>query len=218
MMAPRERPVDRAARVSRKIQLAVATELRDARLAAGLSQQSVGRAAGISHAQVGRVERGAVSGLTIAQLGGIATALGLDLSVRFFPGGDPLRDAAQSSLLERLRQRIHVSLKWQTEVALPIEGDRRAWDALIGSSNERTAVEPETRVSDGQALARKLSLKRRDGRIERVILLIADTRRNRAALISWREALRSDFPLDSREILRALQEGRHPPDSGIVVL
>jgi len=165
-----------------------------------------------------RSERGAVSGLTIAQLSGIATALGLDLSVRFFPGGDPLRDGAQSSLLEGLRQRIHVSLNWQTEVALPIEGDRRAWDALIGSSNERTAVEAETRISDAQALARKLSLKRRDGRIERVVLLIADTRRNRAALISWRETLRSDFPLDSREILRALQEGRHPPDSGIVVL
>src|SRR5438046_7174298 len=102
MMAPRERPVDRAARVSRKTQLAVATELRDARLAAGLSQQSVGRAAGISHAQGGRVECGAVSGLTIAQLSGSATALVLDLSGSFFPGGDPLRDAAPSSLLDGL--------------------------------------------------------------------------------------------------------------------
>jgi hypothetical protein len=71
---------------------------------------------------------------------------------------------------------------------------------------------------DVQALDRRISLKARDGQIDRVILLVADSEANRRALRLHREALRASFPLDSRAILRAIREGRCPSASGILVL
>jgi len=79
-------------------------------------------------------------------------------------------------------------------------------------------VEAETRLVDAQAVARKVALKQRDAGIESVILLVADTRNNRHALSACREGLRTVLPLDSREVLIALREGRDPPGSGVVLL
>ena len=141
----------------------------------------------------------------------------MEISVRFYPGSDPLRDAAHAALLERLRGRLHPSLGWRLEVPLPIEGDRRAWDALVVGAG-RTAIEAETRLTDAQAIARKVSLKKRDGRVDRVVLLIAGTIGNRRALSACREGLRLDFPLDTGEILASLAAGQQPRASGIVVL
>src|SRR5439155_4521603 len=214
-MATRERFIDRAQR--RRIVSVVGNELRDARVGSGLSQAAVGRAAGMSHAQVGRIERARISGVSVDQLCRLSAALGMEISVRFYPGSDPLRDAAHAALLERLRGRLHPSLGWRLEVPLPIERDRRAWDALVVGAG-RTAIEAETRLTDAQAIARKVSLKKRDGRVDRVVLLIAGTIGNRRALSACREGLRLDFPLDTGEILASLGAGQQPRASGIVVL
>jgi hypothetical protein len=96
--------------------------------------------------------------------------------------------------------------------------DFRAWDAEIRGQGWRAHVEAETKLTDGQALLRKLTLKVRDGGRGPLILLVADTRANRSALATLRPALRELLPLDARPILAGLREGREPPDSGIVVL
>jgi hypothetical protein len=80
------------------------------------------------------------------------------------------------------------------------------------------AVEAETPLRDVQALDRRLALKQRDGGIECLILLVADTRWNRELLGVHREDLRSRFPLDTRQVLLALRTGRAPGAGGIVVL
>lgn len=129
-----------------------------------------------------------------------------------------MRDAGQNRLLERLRARLHASLGWRVEVPFPNAGDLRAWDAVIRGETWSLAVEAETRVTDGQSLERKLKIKRRDGGIENVILLVADTRTNRAAIGSIGPGLAADFPLGPRPILQALAEGRDPRGSGIVTL
>ena len=67
---------------------------------------------------------------------------------------------------------------------LPNAGDRRAWDAVIGIARVRIGVEAETRARDEQELERRLSLKRRDGGVDHVILLLADTRSNRL-FVRW---------------------------------
>ena len=105
-----------------------------------------------------------------------------------------------------------------TEVPLPIPGDRRAWDGFIRVGNGAIGVEAEARIRDAQAVDRRCALKRRDGGVDMVILLVADTRANRRMLALHREALRSSFPLDTRQILAALRAGRAPSGSGIVVL
>jgi hypothetical protein len=146
---------------------------------------------------------------------------GLDLVIRAYPAGDAIRDRAQLALLERFRQRLHLSLRWRTEVPLPIEGDLRAWDAEVRGSepgNWRARVEAETRISDGQALERKLAHKLRDDPGGHLVLLVADTRPNRRALATLGVGLRELLPCDTRDILRALAGGREPPGSGLVIL
>ena len=150
----------------------------------------------------------------LAEVGG---AVGLDVRLRSFPAGDPIRDAGQLQLLERLRQRLDPALSWQTEVPLPIPGNLRAWDALITGRGWRVAVEAETVLDDLQAVERRISLKRRDGRMEHVILIVADTRRNRGVLAGAPQAMPS-FSRRARRVLGALRRGHDPRCSAIVVL
>jgi len=51
-----------------------------------------------------------------------------------------------------------------------------------------------------------------------VVLVVADTRRNRLALDAARPALAADFPLATRDVLRDLAAGRMPCADGIVVV
>ncbi len=74
------------------------------------------------------------------------------------------------------------------------------------------------RLDDVQALERRTKLKQRDGDVAIVILLVADTRGNRALLAQHREALRGTFPLDGRAVLASLARGDVPNANGIVNL
>lgn len=193
-------------------------EIRSARLAAGLSQLVAGGAAGMSHAQLGRIERGELRELTVDQLSRACTAVGLRLVVRAYPDGDPVRDAAQLALLERFRACLPPGTRWRTEVPLPIAGDRRAWDGVVTLRGGALGVEAETRLRDIQALERRLGLKLRDGGLDRLVLVVSDTRSNRRVLDLHRDVLRSLLPLDGRDILRALRSGHSPEASGLVLL
>jgi hypothetical protein len=138
--------------------------------------------------------------------------------MRTYPDGDPVRDAGQLALLERFRQRLPGEGLWQTEVPLPIPGDRRAWDALLVFRGRRAGCEAETRLTDIQALERRLALKFRDGDVDVLILLVADTAANRRVMKMHREALRSLLPLDGWQVLRALRAGGLPDTNGLVLL
>lgn len=172
----------------------------------------------MSHAQVSRIERARLRRLSLADLVRVGTIVGLDLSVRAYPGGNPLRDAAHLALLGRLRSLLAPSLGWRTEVPLPLPGDQRAWDALISGAGRPIAVEAETRLRDVQGLARRIALKQRDGDVDRIVLLIADTKTNRSILRSEAPAFAPAFPVPPQEILAALRRGHDPNGSGIVLL
>ena len=59
---------------------------------------------------------------------------------------------------------------------------------------------------------------RDDATVDHVFLVIADTRTNRLALQTGREALRGNFPLDTRAALASLGHGRCPGANGVLVL
>lgn len=193
-------------------------EIRLARIGVGLSMRAVAPAAGVSRTTVWRIERGKATEVPLSSLSRVAAAVGLEASLRLFPAGDPIRDAAHVELLGRLRARINTDLRWRTEVPLPIVGDRRAWDATIAGLGFVIGVEAETRIRDLQAVSRRVNVKRRDGELDHVILLISDTRANRIALRLGEADLREAFPVSQRACLRALREGRDPGGSSIIVL
>ncbi len=182
-----------------------------------MSLRAVGAATGIDHARIWRFERGQFGELTTPDIVAIGAVVGLDVRLRAFPAGDPIRDAGQLRLLQRLRARLHPSLRWSTEVPLAIDGDHRAWDAVIRGIGWQIAVEAETALDDLQALERRLSLKRRDGGEDHVILLVAATPRNRRALAGAPAAF-GDIPRNARATLAALGRGVDPGTGSIVVL
>jgi transcriptional regulator with XRE-family HTH domain len=216
-MATSERLTSRSARLADEAIASIGRQLRIARIENGLSQRSLEQATGLSHAEISRIERGRVADVPLRSLIGVASAVGLALPSRLYPAGDALRDAGHARLLARFRAELHPSLRWRTEVPLPIPGDLRSWDALTGGHDWRAGIEAETVISDSQALERRLSLKRRDGGVDHVILLIADMPRNRRALASAPAAF-ADFPLRTRAVLAALRAGTNPTGSGIVIM
>ena len=79
-MATRRTAIDEAGRQGRRHLDEVLRDLRDARLAAGLSQREVARALRVSRQQVTRWERGA-SAKYLVQLARWGATVGLDVSV-----------------------------------------------------------------------------------------------------------------------------------------
>ncbi len=141
----------------------------------------------------------------------------LDVALRLFPFGDPIRDAGHVRLLARLRAVLHPSLGMSTEVPIPIAGDLRAWDAVIVGGGWRQPAEAETVLDDIQALERRLALKQRDAGVERLLVVIADTNRNRRVLRAAPDAFAA-YPLRGSAVIGALREGRQPAASGLVLL
>jgi hypothetical protein len=186
----------------------------------GLGQRAIGAAARSSASRISRIERGKVPNLSIVEASRVATVLGLDLSVRIYPGGSPLRDAAHSARIVKFLKHVRPPLSYALEVPLPALPDRpeqRAWDAVIRGHGQRTAVELEMRLRDGQALERRLNLKRRDDPTEAFILLVADTRTNRRVLAEHL-GLFSDLPrLRPSRVVKALNDGAHPPGGILLV-
>lgn len=194
-------------------------ELRDARIAAGLSQAKVALAAGMSASQIGRIERGEQRRPTVDQLARFGMVLGLVLSLKLYPASAPVRDAGQLALIARLTTRLGGTLHLSREVPLPIPQDRRAWDGRIEGRGPSCAVEAEVHLHDTQDLARRIALKLRDDpTVDRVILLVARSAHNRAVLREHREALRTQFPLDGSTVLAHLRRGDVPPASGVLML
>ena len=169
------------------------SELRNARRQTGSSQATAGHRAGLSQNKVSRLERGATAG-SVDDLATLASVVGLDMVVTFYPGMTPLRDLGHVRLLARLQALVGTPAGWRTEVPIPIPGDQRALDATLRIGARLVGFELETRLGDAQALSRRATLKARDAGVSAMILVLADTRWNRSALVaSAHEASRPFF-------------------------
>ncbi len=193
-------------------------ELREARIQAALTQRELGAVVGISPAAVGRIERGQAPHVAYETLVLLASALGLDIPLRAYPNGDPVRDAAQLALLVRLRVLLPTGLRHPTEVPLGIAGDLRAWDQVIEGQGWSLPTEAETRIRDVQALRRRLALKCRDAGVDTMLLVVADTRHNRQVLRLAAADLGEAFPVRGRDALAALRRGDKPAGSAILLV
>jgi hypothetical protein len=147
----------------------------------------------------------------------MAAVLGMDVSLKLYPAGLPLRDGAQLALLGRFRSLLPEGIAWRSEVPIPIHGDLRAWDASIAGRGWIAFIDAETRLRDIQALQRRTALKQRDTPTTRVILLIADTRTNRSIMAGLMAPLISDA-VPGPTLLARLAAGEDPAGCGVIML
>lgn len=183
-----------------------------------ITLRDVGAAVWLSASEISRIERGVVAELDLVLASRLLAAVGLELSVRVYPTGEPIRDAAHERLLSAFRGVLHPSLRWRREVPMPIPGDLRAWDAVVTGRGWSVGIEAELAPRDLQALQRRVALKLRDARLDGVVLLIPDTRRNRLLLREHADGLRDAFPVPGARTLELLRVGMPPPGSALVVL
>lgn len=220
-MPPRERAVDRGARLARHDLRTIGPELRSARVSRGLTTAEVAAAVGLSRSHVGRIERAIHPSTTVAQLARIGAVVGLDVRVRAYPGPVSTRDAGQLKLMRTFRDRLHATLRMELEVPVAL-GDQRAWDSVItrflDDPTGRVPAEFDSVVADVQAQVRRITLKVGDSGSDCVLWVVAATRRNRAALRETGSIVAGTFPVSARTALRALRGGRHPGGSSLILI
>lgn len=178
------------------------------------------KATGISRATIGRLEHGRLDSLTLLRAAELAAVLGLELSIRTYPGPRVVRDAAQIRLIQRLMARLGAAWTWEFEVPLGLERDQRAWDARAThiSTGATFVVEAVTRLTDVQGTLRRINLKQRDAGSPRVVLLLAETHANTLMQAEARPILRSAFSVNARTAFHRWSTGADLGADAVVVL
>jgi transcriptional regulator with XRE-family HTH domain len=217
-MANRERPRDRGVRIGRQELIKLGREARDARVQAGLTQRAVADSVGVHRSWVGSFEQGKAPGIGFQVVATILSVVGLDLSARAYPGGDAIRDAGQAAMIGRFLAVVPDSVGRAVEVPFPNTGDPRAWDVRLRIGSTTWGVEAETHVGDLQATLRRMSLKRRDGLVDGMLLLLLDSRHHRRLLREHRSLLAGSYPGDAREAMALLRAGRPPMCDTIILI
>jgi hypothetical protein len=100
---------------------------------------------------------------------------------------------------------------------LPGDADLRAWDAETGATGWRVPIDAETVLDDVQAVDRRVHRKQRDDGADHVLIVLADTKRNRRALAAAPAAF-GGFSRDARAVLKALRDGRDPGTSAVILV
>lgn len=214
-----ESRISRADRRTRWLLGRLGTELRTARESAALTLDQVAKAVRLSPSELSRIERGLAPWVDVGVLGRIAIVVGLDVSLRLYPAGEPLRDLAHLRLTEAFRSLLGPDLRVRAEVPIGDDRDLRAWDLTIADRASRTCgVELETRFVDVQEQLRRLTRKVADSRLDRVLLVVADTRSNRAAIRAAHALLSTAFAIDDPAAYDALARGDLPPRDAVILV
>ncbi len=217
-MPPRTNPLTDARRYLAWSRADAGRELRLARHNAGLTLEATGRRLGWSKTKLSRIERGRNPRVSLEDLILVGSMVGVRPSVRFFPTGRPIRDETQLQLLAALTRRMHPRWTHRHEVPMPRAGDLRAADQVSTIDGCRLMIEAYSRFADAQAQVRAARAKQRDLGADRLLLVIADTHTNRAAVLAAMPVIRPSFTVPARAMLAALAAGRDPGGDGVVLL
>lgn len=187
-------------------------EVKLARVTNAMTVRQAADRAGVSWSTQARVELG-VPGISLDTMCAVAEAVGLDVVIRTYAGRSPsLRDTGQMALAAILCGQAHAV--WQPNVELLIGQHGESIDVAFFGPLEIWASEIERMATDWQGQYRRADRKREalaalHQRPVRLVMVVEDTRRNRAALEPHLAFIRSVLPAGSREVLAALRGG-HP--------
>lgn len=197
----------RAAALARRF----GTDLRIARMAAGLTQRQVGERAGVTQQLVSLAERGD-PGMRLDLRRRLAAAAGHELGWKLYPAAAvSLRDSGQLHVAQAILAAASKHLTARLEVPVAV-GDLRAADLLITAPTDLIHVEVERSLFDLQAQLRAAQLKRealaRDSaQPVRLVIAVPDSARVRSVVAGIPEIVRAAFPIPSRQIADALRSG-----------
>ena len=190
-----------------------------ARAALGLSQARTAVLAGVAWSTLRRVEAGE-PGIGLATLVAVADAVGLDLVLQAYQGRQPsLRDSGQLAIAERIEAECDAA--WQPVLEEGVGEHGEAIDLVLYGAREIIAMEIERMAADLQAQYRRADQERRrlaavHGRPVRLVVVVENTRRNRATLAQHQALVSSVLPAGSREVLRANRTGRPLGQDGLL--
>ena len=176
----------------------------------------------VSQASVSRLEAGDVR-ISLAIVFRIMAALGMDLSVKAYPGaGIGLRDSGQLALAELIRAQANES--WRVAFEVPTREDgRQAADLVFFGVSGGLHLELESRLVDFQAQLRSGQLKReaiqqRHAARFAFVLALRDTLANRAAVRAHAGVVRAALPSRSSDIWRSIRTGGPMQADGLLWL
>jgi hypothetical protein len=89
---------------------------------------------------------------------------------------------------------------------------------VLSEGGFRIGLEVITRLTDAQAQTRAALLKQEAAGLDRLVLVLALTRRNRMALRSASPTLLPAFPMTPRAVLADLRAGRNPAANGVFLV
>lgn len=222
MPGARIRPIDLASASARRAAQRLGTDARTARLSLGWTQRAVAHRSHVSQASVSRLESGDAR-LSLLIVSRVGTALGVDLSARFFPGtGVGLRDSGQLAMAEVVRAQAHRS--WRIGFEVPVgEDSRQAADVVLSGASGGLHLELESRLVDFQAQLRSGELKR-DSMQQRYrtrlafVLALRDSAANRAAVRAHSAVIAAALPATTSEVWRAIRTGNPLAADGLLWL
>jgi transcriptional regulator with XRE-family HTH domain len=195
---------------------------------AAATQGRVAALAGIDRSHVARIEAGTANA-SIETLIGLATALGADLSVRFYAGtGLRLTDRHQARMLEAILRRL--SPVWRPHLEVPVfRPARGVVDVVFERPAERLLVvseasstiarlEQQIRWSAEKAASIGSSDLVRPGVETEVskLLILRSTEATRSIARAFEAVLRAAYPASTRDAVGSLVNGTPWPGASIV--
>lgn len=192
------------------------------------SQSQVAREAGIDRSHVARIEAGTTNA-SLETLVALATAMGADLSVRFFPGSGPrITDRHQARMIEALLRGL--SPAWRPHVEVPVFRPARGFVDAVFERTDR----PLLVVSEAQSNLPRLEQQIRwaaekaasIGSSDLVgpgptpatskLLILRSTASTRDLARTFESTLRAAYPARSRDAVASLLEGAVWPGDAII--
>jgi transcriptional regulator with XRE-family HTH domain len=194
-------------------------EILSARQEHGLTRRDVARRAGVSPDTERRAEEGD-PGIQVNTLCSIGQAVGLDIVVNVYRGRPlPLRDTGQLEIARIVAGLLHASWEPRFEITAGDHGE--AADLGLFGPTEIIDSEIDRILGDFQDRFRRNSQKRdwiaaHHQRPVRLVMIVEDTPRNRAAVAPHADLIRTALPADSRDVLRALRSGKPLGKDGLL--
>jgi transcriptional regulator with XRE-family HTH domain len=197
-------------------------ELREVRLMAGLSQSALARELDLDPSNLWRLEADGLADVGVVRLSEIASVLGYEVSVGLHPIGEPVRDKGQLACGRRFEALLSDRWRVTDETLLPGAGEQRAWDKLLRlidtTPRYLVGVDIESRVWDVQAIVRRTRLRERDGQVDEILIVLADTAHNRRIADELRSGLGPDYQVGARSLLAGLRRGERLLGSGVLLV